>query len=173
MTTRRELSKLVAQLTGLPCWNVTAGAGSGSRIALDFGKKLPRSTPVTNPLISESARNYIGEYALFVENCAWRLDTKKHVLCSWRSSNLANDEMLRGLTRLVDAKIRSVHIKGVALDLVLRFENGCTLYLFSDCIDPDEDGDNYSLYSPKMVLSVGGIGQIASEARSTEKLRSR
>jgi hypothetical protein len=162
----QEFSNVVSQFIGLVCWNVSAGAGTGSRFTLDCGRKIARSKRVNNPFLSEIARDHFGEHSIFVEDCAWRLESLDNVLCTSKSPNDHSGEMITGLAHLVNKRIIGAKNKNIALDLILEFESNFTLHIFSDCHSSVVDGDNYSVHSKDKVFSVSDHGRIVCESRA-------
>ncbi len=123
----------VNKLASRECWAMTAGRGSGSRFTLDIGAKIKRSIPVQNPHLSPDSQQFTGEFALFVENCAWRLEHNKAILCTSKSANSEGGEMLTNLRLLIGRKIENINLIIPGFDLIVKFENGFMLRTFSDC----------------------------------------
>jgi hypothetical protein len=53
---QRDLSVALGEIVGRPCWGFVAGKGTGSNFTMDFGRKLKRARPLTNPHLSGSSR---------------------------------------------------------------------------------------------------------------------
>lgn len=60
-----------------------------------------------------------------------------------------------GLHSLVGRKLLAAKVYNTAMDLVLKFEDGLTLLIFSVAVDSDPESQNYSIYTPQQVLTVG------------------
>lgn len=159
-TCKTELYDILCEFEGKICWAAVAGPGSGSRIALDFGKKIERERPLKNTTLTDEVRFYKSEYSLFIEDCSWRLEQNQHVLCSSKSSNKANGEMVRSLGGLVGCRIVSISTSPPGYDLLVAFTNGFTLRLFSDCMDQEADGDNYTFFTPHRVVRIAPRGEV-------------
>jgi hypothetical protein len=151
-------------LVGKPCWSVVAGAGTGSRVALDFGRKFQRDVPCPNPHLTADQQNYDSEISLFIE-CAWRLDTSTEVLCSSSETDSNDGPMVSGLNSLVDHEVESIDVVPPAFDLVVRFAGGLSLKIFCDQTNLDDGWDNYSLHLRDRIFIVGPRGRITTEVR--------
>lgn len=148
-----SIQERLTPLAGMVAWGCVAGVGTGSMVSLEFGEKRPRAKPVKNPRLDPLIRNYEGEWSLYIQDAAWRLDGPEEVLCSSRSSNEAGGEMLQGLHQLTDAVVTGVKLFKPGGDLLLVFSNGLKLTLFCDCMNEDE-GDNYSVFAPSFIFTV-------------------
>jgi hypothetical protein len=73
--------------------------------------------------------------------------------------------MLAGLRRLVGSTITSVNVKKPAWDLDLTFSNGLVLRVFCDSVDLVDMDDNYSVFLPEGIFTVGARGKLLSEQR--------
>jgi hypothetical protein len=154
----------LGKLRGVTCWGVVAGEGTGSRATLHFGKKFARVRPLNNPTLSDTLRRFEGEFVLFVQNCAWRLETDK-VICSSKSPNDSNGALVEGLRSLVDQRVVSSESATPGYDLLMEFSTGARLRLFSDCFDEERDGDNYSLHSTSQIFTVRAGFALSKEVR--------
>jgi len=164
MNTLQKFAIDLQKIAGLPCWAVIAGKGTGTRVSLQIGAKVKRGKPARNPHLSGAAREFTGEYCLFIMDCSWRLDAEKEVLCSSRSSsNLDGSEMLIGLRKIIGEQIVEVRVTPPAHDLVLYFRNGCTLHLFVDGVDKNEGCDNYVFFAKETNYVVKSKGLVAEE----------
>jgi hypothetical protein len=152
-------------LQDLECWGIVAGEGTGSRVALDFGQRIPRARPLKNPTLPEIHRQYKGEFGIFVQNCAWRLDSGITV-CTSKSPNTSDGEMVRGLQNLVGRRVVSVLVTSPAHDLVIEFSDGIKLSLFCDCFDQERDGNNYSFHSLTNVFVVRAGSHLIQESKA-------
>jgi len=156
----RELELELQKLVDKECWMMSAGEGTGSRVGLDFGRKIPRKRPLPGIHLSEEKRNFIGEYWLFISDCAWRIDSETGPVCSWCDGNANDGPMVQTLRRLIGSRITSVSISPCALDLSIIFNNLLQLKLFCDQVniptnvDP-EDIDNYIFTTPESLYVIG------------------
>lgn len=160
----RRLSVCLAKLRGKTCWGVAAGKGTGSAIVLDFGTKIPRRDPISNPALSAMHRRLEGEVALYIR-CAWRLDSKAGVLCGSTDSNSLGGPMVTGLLSLCDRRVRTVDVSRPGFDVKLGFVGGLRLWVFCDQTNSDDGADNLSLLLKDVVLTVGPKSQISVENR--------
>lgn len=152
---KRELAKL----QGLECWGVIAGTGSGSMITIELGRRIQRDAPVKNDNISEELRNYCGEYCVFVEGCAWRLEDNETIVCGWGEEGATIREKMRCL---VGCKLTKVELSNWAFDLTLSFNDRYLLRLF--CDQTAGTLDNYSIRFPSGWYSVRPRSKLAREA---------
>lgn len=154
LTNGITVEEIIRNLNGLTCWAVTAGVGS--RIVLDFGRKIKRDVPIKNMLISEASRIYKGEFSIFIEDCSWRLEKESLILCSSKSDRGVNDS----LRLIVGKKIINASVLTPGYDLTLEFDEKICFRSFSDCIWPETDGDNYTLFAPDRTMTIGAKGQL-------------
>lgn len=150
---------LIRSIVGKECWAVCAGPGTGSHFTMEIGKKIPRARPIRNRFPSEVARKYAGEFGLFFEACAWRVEGNGGILCTSKSDNRFGGEMLYGLHQIIGRRILRVKIEKTGFDLTVEFERGLFLRSFSDAVS-DEEGDNYYYSSPEESFTVEPKGQI-------------
>lgn len=148
-----ELREVLQSLVGKPCWDFAAGAGTGSHVSFDFGRKLRRADPLRNPLVTDTVRRYTGEIDLFV-TCSWRLDSETEVLCGAEDDNTEEGPMQHGLRQLLGRRVRAVQLREPGLDLVLELEGGLTFRVFCDEVNADGD-DNYTVFVPHFYYNVG------------------
>ncbi len=160
----------VRKLVGTPCWGIVAGAGTGSVVSLDFGKKIAREQPLRNTRVSEAVRHNKGEFHLFVEDCAWRVETDTAVLCGSASDNSNDGEMVTGLRRLEGQIVREVVVSEPALDLTVVFGDGLKLLLFCETLQED-DADNFVFFSPIGTFVVQSFGLVRLERSQPNPLR--
>jgi hypothetical protein len=151
---------------GQPCWSFAAGAGTGSHLHLDFGRKIPRAVPLTNPHLDPEARANDAEFALYLE-CVWRLDEAAGVVCGAWDDNAAGGPMLRGLARLPGLRVVQANVRQPGLDLDLEFEQALRLTVFCDQVNVLDEADNYSFFTPQGVLIVGTRSVPRLEPRET------
>lgn len=167
MDIRNQFLNDLRRLEGLQCWGITAGEGTGSHVSLDFGKKIERARLLRNPHLSEAVRNFTGEFGIFVQDCAWRLDADK-VICSSKTPNANDGPMALGLRNLVDQRVVNAVATLPGYDLLIEFSAGAKLRLFCDCFDDASDGNNYSFHTPEWVFLVKAGGVLTSESRRRE-----
>jgi hypothetical protein len=156
----REFREALSRLVGQRCWSLVAGPGTGSHLAMDFGGKVEREVPLSNPHLTEDQRRYAGEFALFI-TCTWRLD-RDAVITGSDDSNALADGMLTGLQQLVDREAAAVDCDPIAYDLMVYFEDAFRLTLFCDQID---SGDNYALFTPEGTFVIETMSKLTVEPR--------
>ena len=74
--------------------------------------------------------------------------------------------MLTGLQRLVGDVIHSVSLSKPAFDLQLSFSNKLVLSVFCDAVNEADEYDNYSLFLPEVIYTVGFRSRLIREHRS-------
>jgi hypothetical protein len=136
----------LVRLVGSRCAGVTAGAGTGSALLLDFGARRRRDIEVPNDRLTYEQRVFEYEMSLRI-NCAWRLDAIDRVLCGWPDFDLTSGAAPACLDLLTGAKVNGAKLLDAALDLNLTFESDVSLRVFCD-VTSEDDGDNYSLLIP-------------------------
>lgn len=145
-----DLRKEVKRLVGLECWGVVAGVGNGSMATFHLGSQIERRSYLRNPKLSESLRNYQGQYCLFIEGCSWRLSNQNSVICTWRDP----EEVIgRQTGRMSGCHVTAARVQSESYDLSVVFDKRYFLELFCDQTRSN-DMDNYSLRSPRGWLSV-------------------
>ena len=154
----QALNDAFHELEGLECWACTAGRGTGSMVSIKFGDKIKRRTPIANPHISEEARKFEGEYCLFIEGCAWRIENEEKVLGCSESSNEPDGAMIRALSQLKNKKVVSVSLQYPSFDFSLLFEQGVRLHVFCFSNTTDEL-DNYILFTRDSAWTVTDRGE--------------
>jgi hypothetical protein len=159
-----EFERDLTQLAGKECWAFYAGRASGSVIDLHFGAKLPRRQPLQNVNLSDTERNYDGEFSLYVE-CAWRLDSIDQVIAGWTQWSDSIDNMFEGLRLVKGRRVEQVDIKRPAWDLTLRFDNNLALSVFADQDSILDPVDNYCLFTGSKIYTVASRSQIQVEQR--------
>ena len=152
------------KLTGKQCWGIIAGNGTGSFITLNIGDKIPLKTPLDNPTLDENARNYEGEYGLYIE-CVWRLDSDNEIICGAWDDNSKGGEMLKGLKLLTGTQITQINLFEPAWDFTIEFSNHCKLKVFCDQVNEKDATDNYSLFAPKQIITVINRSGLQAESR--------
>lgn len=164
MTTSIDFGDELRRLEGLECWGVVAGEGAGSHVTLHFGQKRERERALESAALFEVVRRFEGEFVLFVQNCAWRLDADE-MICSSKSPGHSEGPMARGLRLLTGQRVIAAATTPPVHDLVVEFSDGNRLRLFCDCFDLEQDGDNYSFYSDRGVSVVRAGGMLVLESR--------
>jgi hypothetical protein len=154
----------VQALVGLECWGAVAGLGTAARFALDFGRKFPRSRPVSNESLTRVVRENESEYSLFVQNAPWRAQSTTAVVASWVDDNANDGPQVGALNRLVGARVLRASLLAPAQDLSLEFDNGLALVVFADGT-PRSDEDDYILFTRHHAYSVSRGGQVQVEER--------
>lgn len=136
------LQQFFDQLRQKVCWSTIAGRGTGSHVSFRFGRKLLMEKPLKNPNLSEDERKYEGEFWIFIQLAAWRLEENGVVICGSTSPNGKGEAMLTGLKKLVGEQIDSYLLSQPVNDLSLYFTNQKVLHLF--CSEMHK-WDNYSV----------------------------
>lgn len=156
-----EFAAEIQALAGLPCGSCIAGRGTGSHVALDFGERIRRAEPIRNERLTMEQRSYIGEKRLFI-TCVWRLDSADQVVCGAWDSNEDDGLMIEGLDQIVGKNLIAVRASPPAWDLTLDFGHR-TLSVFCDQVDEENDDDNYTLFVPQRVLTIGARSRLRIE----------
>lgn len=159
-----KLKTALSQLIGKECWGVVAGSGTGTVVSFQIGSKLARDKPIDNPQLSEDVRNYEGEYCLFIE-CVWRLESKEEVMCGAWDDNSADGKMLQGLNMLVGKRVTDLSWVEPAWDLAITFSNNLQLKVFCDQVNEEDQIDNYMVFTPTDILTVGTKSVLEFEQR--------
>lgn len=159
-----EFLLLLNKVVGTPCIGFTAGAGTGSVVAVEFGSRRPRLRPLTNQFLTEDQRLGESEYSLFVE-CAWRLDSAKEVVCGAWDDNSAGGIMLNGLQLLVGRALGSFRLTEPGFDLELHFDGDRIFKVFCDQVNEHDAYDNYSVFSQQEIFIVGTKSHLRKEER--------
>lgn len=159
---RSSLETALSKMTDLACWGVIAGADTGSMITFDFGEHIRIDPPLRNQRISSELRNFHGEYSIFVEGCAWRLEKAEVIVCGSRDNEeLIGTELEHSL---VGAKLINAKLCNWALDLDLSFYGGYLLRLFCDQTSVPGGLNNYSVRSPVGWITVGPKSKLAASS---------
>ncbi len=156
-----DLTQAVRRLVGLSCSRVVAGQGVGTAVNLDFGK-IVRSKKVKTSRGSSEFSTY--EASIFVQDATWRLEDSLSVVCnSAAEDNSEGSALSLGLIRILHQRIVEVRLSNLAHDLMLRFENGLVLLVFSVPITTTQNACNYSVLMPEKVLAVDFFGSVSIE----------
>jgi hypothetical protein len=140
----QEIQAKIKPVLGQKAWGVSLG--HGSFITLNFGK-------VRKFLLKEKeGENSIGEWHLWVYNCAWRLEKDNDVLAASEDSRSKLEIAIQILEGLA---IHSINIFEPAWDATFTFEQNVTLRLFSLY---SEEYEHWILYMPDEQVFVFGPG---------------
>lgn len=159
-----EFKQAAEHLIGCECWATRAGKGTGSMVTLHFGEQVNQSrqpdASTTLPAISE------GERGIYIEHCAWRVDSPAGVICGSTDDNRMDGPMIEGLRFLMSQKPVAVVLTPPSLDLCVTFTNSIVLRLFCDQVNQKDAYDNYSLWTPTTTYTVGPRSTLFVEDRS-------
>lgn len=162
----KEFLAAADMLIGKTCWGIVAGANTGSVLDLHLGQKLLRRHPVANPALSADLRQYRGELAVFIQ-CAWRLEDKEKVICSWGEDFSDGGPLRKGINLFLNQDVEHVDIRRPSFDLTLYFRNSLTLQVFCDQTElSEEHGMNYVLFAPGYSYTVATRSQLVREERT-------
>lgn len=128
-----DIELFLSKMIDMPCWAIVAGEGTGSMVLMSFGKKFLRKIPVDNDTLSHNAKNFDAELSLFITNAEWQLLNLKDnsLICDCFSSNKKNGEMDRGLSQLIDKKVKSTVLDWNCKDFEIDFEGELKLCVIS------------------------------------------
>ena len=154
------LHTALAELHGLECWSVIAGAGTGSTVNFGFGERVAARRFSSNRALTLEERQFEAEFSLYVE-AAWRLEDKNQVLATWAEAG-CDENWLAELNRLPGLTVESTRLQSVGLDLQLYFKGGL---IYSVFCDQGPDAENYSLHTPQRVIVVGSRSTVSVEKR--------
>jgi hypothetical protein len=156
------LRTLADRIVGLPCWSVICGKGTGSHFTIRVGRKIASDRPLTNPALTPDERVFEGEFWLFVEDAAWRLDDSNGNICGSTSTNSAGSAMSVGLARLIGQHVIASQVSSPCHDLEFSLSNDLYLRIFCDQL---EESDNYSIGGHGIrAVTVGPKGRVEIEA---------
>ncbi len=127
-------------------------------MTIELGGPIARGGPVKNNHITEVLRNFRGDYCVFVEGCAWRLDRNGAVICGWHEEEIVIRERVQVLAA---RKLIRAEVSTSAFDLNLFFDHGYVLRLF--CDQTVGTLDNYSIRFPSGWYSVQPQSKLARE----------
>lgn len=143
------LHTALAELQGLECWSVIAGAGTGSMVSLGFGARIPARSFSSNPKLTLDERQFEPEFSIYVQ-AAWRLEDAERVLATWTDA-AEGKAWLEELEKLRGVRVGSTHVSAGALDLEIRFQGGLKYTVFCDQVAGDV---NYSVFTPQHMVTV-------------------
>jgi hypothetical protein len=165
---QRALSMLRLAI-GRPCWSAMASQRTDWVIVLDLGEKKRRSMRLANPRLSFLQRTFEGEYSFLIE-CVWRLDGASGVIASCFDENHPGGPMHKGLSQIVGSQLEHADISSAGFDLSLGFEGGYALRCMSTEVDPKRNRNNWSLWTPQGLVTIGPRGRLSVEtSREAEK----
>jgi hypothetical protein len=142
----QPIQEKIQRLIGQRPWEVKLGWGSF--ITLEFGKQIE----------VEGIRGvtYIhGEWHLWVQMSAWRLETKAEVITASEDSR---EGMSRGIKQLEGTKLLLIKLRPPALETILMFEGGLILRLFP-IYSEELTMDDWALFCPDGYVLTVGSGQ--------------
>lgn len=159
-----EIRILFQSLVGLKCWQCDAGPGTGSRVSLDFGEKVRINPQSKKRRIAEKRAFFSAEYGLFIQDCEWRLEDEKKVICCSLSDNDFEGVMVNGLKKIIQKKIVSINLIEPSFDVSIDFEGGMKLYIFC-YTNAIEEIDNYTFFCRNLSISINSDRGILTEPR--------
>jgi hypothetical protein len=154
----RLLRDAVEAMAGKPCWSITPGYGTA--VSLDFGRKIRRRTPLSNPNLTDEQRGHIGELVLFL-TCPWKIEDAQGVICTDYEIGTQYFQEAQGL--LLGSHVRMASVDPPEWNLEVLFETGHALRSYLGQAERNSSVD-YSVFSPSHVVSVVG-GEITAEPR--------
>jgi hypothetical protein len=72
-------------------------------------------------------------------NSPWRIQSADSILADWNSDNGLNGELVTSASQLVGATLDSIEVIPPAWDLLLKWSNGWSVFVFSDSDDLRDD----------------------------------
>lgn len=149
-----ELVALILQFIGKTCWQViAAGGATGSHFRMDFGEMLRWPHDPANPRLNSALANRVhGEFGLYVECAAWRLDGEFGPVTAWTDLATPDGPMITGLQALKDRVVTTASVARPGFDLMLEFEGKYCLRVFCDQLE--EPYDNYAASFRNMYFTV-------------------
>lgn len=120
------------------CWAIIAGAGTGSMVMMHFGEKIPLDKRVRNSKLSEDARNFDGEYTVFVQFAAWEILHADELVCNCYDDNTEGGDMLAGLDELLGKKVLRARMNAATGNFAFDFPGDLRLNVYCDDLDDDD-----------------------------------
>ena len=153
------------QLKSQSCWSVIVSNTPRSTLGLDFGGRVPRECPITNPklLLSEDAKEFEGTYIVHLIECDWTLCRGENFLCCNRNSG---PEMAVKVPDLVGTNIEVIDV-GDCGSLMIKMSDNLVLRCL--CTWSDAGTPHYEITGPDFDVVAGGKG-VLQEHISTEQL---
>jgi hypothetical protein len=157
---KTEFLGQIRSLVGKCCWAVVAGQGNGSMVTLHLGGRVPRKKRLPGTHDPEGVQSYQGEYCLFVQGCAWRIQDGEQIIGGWAEPEQSIQHQVE---KLVGCTITGVECLNNALDLRIQFASRYVLQLFCDRTLAEDELDNYALRTPHGWFSVGCRSRLTVE----------
>ena len=127
---------------GKECWYTSVNASTGSILNLCLGGKVPSKKPAQNPNKSEDFCSFDPEISVMVY-CAWRIETKDHVLGGWLDPNHPGGAMEKSLSNIHGKTVTEFHLDFPSFDLTLTLSNMFSIKIFCDQIYVDSMKSNW------------------------------
>lgn len=159
----KKIKSCLDSLILTKCWAVFAGPGTGSMVSMDFGQRVRRSVPLKNPTLSSSQREFEGEIKIFIQNAQWELLQKGTRICNSDDDNRIDGPIVSGLSRLIGKQVHTADVISHFGDLEIGFGDGFQLKI--TCARIAQDSDCYSLFSPRSIATLNGVGLVEIEDR--------
>lgn len=156
-----EVRDIVADAIGKPCWGVLVSK-QGDTVVVDLGEKLRRAIRLSNPHLSFIQRTYEGEVSFLIE-CPWRLEGPEGVITTSIEDERDSETRPRKLTNIEGRILGRVAIENRGMDLVLAFDGGYELRVFSAVTDKRKS--NWTFTSPEYRVTIGPHGRAEIESR--------
>lgn len=131
-------------------------------VSVHFGKKVPYRVP---PGLKGDVPEQEGEFILFIQDAAWRLDGIGNVICGSEDFKLEGSRMLEGLRSLVGRRVAAAKITTPAEDLEVFFVGKYVLRVFCSQTSRKENCNNYSFHAHDRVFVVEAGSTVSCEAR--------
>ncbi|MCC6739916.1 MAG: hypothetical protein IT452_12785 [Planctomycetia bacterium] len=139
-----DLTRMLEAFCGQRCWHVAAGA-IGYAFSAEFGDKVGRDRPLLGKLSGPSPDEFelFKGYASLMIWCPWRLDGNEAPI-----SSSAEDRGLieRKLQSLIGRTVQKATVISTALDLLIEFDAGLKLRVFSEYTADVDLGHNWSCH---------------------------
>lgn len=159
--------KMSRSLSSLPCWSATSGGGTGSRLGLEFGRKIKRKKEISNPKISEALRQSNGEFGLLVF-CTWRISDGHKVIGGSYDDLAEGGETHSALQEIGRSSVLSITVDAVTCDLRIVFVEGLILDVFCNETNTLDETNNFYFFSPDDVLVIGPKSLVSTKAHSRD-----
>lgn len=164
-----EMSPLLAAqcLVGRICWACYWGEGLGG-LTLRFGEKIPKRISPSADI--NDLGQFTGEYNLWVTT-GWRLHWQNRVVATSSDPPINPREVpMSGLRGLVGKRPVRVEVAPPAWDLVLEFEDGYSLMVFSNRSEAEDEPVAWRVYAPgRTMVIVGPHGQWTSNSKQSRE----
>lgn len=125
MTRSEQLLSVVRDLVGQRCER--AENPYGSILSIDFGRLALRADD------PPTAKPHGWRHLTILS--PWRMQTSEYVVSDWNVNGGVHGGLQAALLRLVGNAIVDAETTGPAWDLVLKWDNGVSLFVFSDMTD--------------------------------------